>query len=361
MRNSDKGRPLQVAMISYYLPSGSKIGVGYWVDQLAREMCRRGHSVTVYSGCGPVPDAPYRVVQAPLSGSLRTFKFALHLRKVDFSGYDVIHAHGDDYWLWRQRTPRHIRTLHGSCFSEAIHIRGGKEKLRMVLLGLSEVLATLVADETVVVSPATRKWTPWVRTVVPAAPDLRRFRPAGPIERSANPSILFVGTYGRRKRGWLVAQAFSDVVRPAIPDAELWMVSEDVPAIEGVRQLGRVPDDELVHLYQTAWIFCLPSSYEGFGIPYLEAMAAGLPVVATPNPGSRYILFAGEYGVLVSDKALGDELKALLGDGSRRRHFQDRGLRRAETMNLERSADEYERLYRSDAPRPTDTRTLDAR
>ena len=46
--------------------------------------------------------------------------------------------------------------------------------------------------------------------------------------------------------------------------------------------LGQVSDAELVDLYRSSWLFCLPSSYEGFGIPYAEAMANGCPVVATP-------------------------------------------------------------------------------
>ena len=102
---------------------------------------------------------------------MRTFRFATHLRRVDFSGYDVLHAHGDDYWMWRHRVPSHVRTLHGSCFEEALTIRGAKEKLRMVALGLTEVLASVVADTTVVVSPKTRRWTPWVHEVVPNGVD----------------------------------------------------------------------------------------------------------------------------------------------------------------------------------------------
>ena len=145
-------RPLRIAMISYYLPSSSKMGIGYQVHSLATELARRGHTVDVFSECPPVPGALYGHRHVQLKGAGRTFRFALALRKIDFSSYDVLHAHGDDYWLWRRRVGRHVRTLHGSCFEEARRIRGFKEKARMVLLGLSEVLATLVADVTVMVS-----------------------------------------------------------------------------------------------------------------------------------------------------------------------------------------------------------------
>jgi len=50
--NGDAGtRPLRIAMISYYLPSESKIGVGYQVHELANELARRGHHVDVFSPC----------------------------------------------------------------------------------------------------------------------------------------------------------------------------------------------------------------------------------------------------------------------------------------------------------------------
>ena len=301
--------PLRIAMISYYLPSGSKIGVGYQVHALANELVRRGHSVTVFSSCGPASGSAYETETINLSGSNRTFKFALRLRTVDWSRFDVLHAHGDDYWLWRRRVPAHIRTLHGSCFSEAIRIRGVRERLRMLLLGLSEVLATAVADESVAVSQNTRQWMPWVRCVIPNGVDLKRFQPG---ERSRNPSVLFVGTYLNRKRGKLLVEVFERDVLPRHPDAELWMVAEDAPSGVGVRVLGRVSEAELVELYQQAWVFCLPSTYEGFGIPYVEAMASGCPVVATSNPGSVEVTQNGRLGLLVADDDLGGALFRLL-------------------------------------------------
>src|SRR5659263_70500 len=221
--------PLKIAMISYYLPSASKIGVGYQVHELASELVRRGHTVDVYSECPPVPGALYGHRRIVLSGSLRTFRFATRLRRVDFSSYDVLHAHGDDYWMWRRRVPRHVRTLHGSCFEEALRIRGAKERLRMVLLGFSEVLASLVADVTVTVSPDTRRWTPWVRGVIPNGIDTRRFRPRDGV-RAAYPTVLFVGTWGGRKRGAELARIFTETVLPAVPEAELLMVTQDAPS-----------------------------------------------------------------------------------------------------------------------------------
>lgn len=334
-------------MISYYLPSGSKIGVGHQVHALANELSDRGHEVTVFSACQQTVGARYQHELVELSGHLRTFRFAIALRRKDFSSFDVLHAHGDDYWMWRRRARVHVRTLHGSCFDEALHIRGFVERLRMILLGFSEVLASIVADQTAVVSPATRRWTPWVRTVVPNGVDLRRLYPDG--QRTERPSVLFVGTWSGRKRGSLLAEVFVEQVLPKVPDAQLLMVSTDVPVEHhpAIRVLGRVGDDELADLYRRMHVLCLPSSYEGFGIPYVEAMASGLPVVATPNLGARYVTDEGRAGVLAETHQLGAALVELLTDPARRAELARRGLERAQTFALTNVADAYERLYLS--------------
>jgi glycosyltransferase involved in cell wall biosynthesis len=281
-----------------------------------------------------------------MEGSLRTFRFALALRRVDFSGYDVIHAHGDDYWLWRRRSAVHVRTMHGTGFEEALRIPGLKEKLRMLLLGLTEVLASFVADVTVAVSPQTRRWMPWVRRVIPNGVDTTRLHP-DPSMRADAPTVLFVGTWSNRKRGAALAKAFQRDVLPVIPDARLEMVCRDAPADPGpgVTVLGTLSDDALVHAYQRAWVFCLPSAYEGFGIPYAEAMAVGVPVVATPNVGARYVTRDGKDGVLAELPEIGAALRLLLADEGARRRLSEQCLVRSRAFALDSVVDAYETLY----------------
>jgi len=335
-------------MISYYLPSESKIGVGHQVHALANELVRRGHSVDVYSPCGPSAGSRYRTITLRSSGQGRTFRFAFTMRRQDLSDYDVLHAHGEDYWLWKRRVPMHVRTLHGSCFEEALRIRGVKEKLRMVLLGFTEVLASIVADRTVLISPRTRRWTPWVHTVIPNGVDAARFA-ADETKRSANPTVLFVGTWGGRKRGAELARIFSQDVLPRVPDAQLRMVTEDAPTTlpDGVEALGRLSEEDLAREYRAAWVFCLPSSYEGFGIPYAEAMTAGIPIVATPNVGARYVTEDGRFGVLADLDRLGESITTLFLDGRLRQSLSEASQRRATAFDLRGVADRYERVYRS--------------
>ncbi|GAA3635396.1 hypothetical protein GCM10022200_18390 [Microbacterium awajiense] len=341
-------QPLRIAMISYYLPSESKIGVGYQVHALANELADRGHHVDVFSPCAPVEGARYGHVHVALTGSLRTFRFAFEMRRRDFSSYDVLHAHGEDYWMWRRRVPMHVRTLHGSCFEEALRIRGIKERARMVLLGFTELLASVVADTTVLISPETRRWTPWVSTVIPNGVDRRVFGP-GVGKRRPDPTVLFVGTWTGRKRGAELAERFGAEVATRVPGATLRMVTQDAPSTlpVGVEALGRLSDEELVDEYRKAWVFCLPSTYEGFGIPYAEAMMTGLPVVATPNVGARYVTRQGHDGVTVELDAIPEVLVSMLTSEPARRRMAERGLRRAEEFDLARVVDRYEAIYRT--------------
>lgn len=335
---------MKLAMTSLYLPSGSKIGVGYQAHAMANAFVERGWEVTMHSPCKKPEDALYAHVVVPVGSSLRTFRFAWELRRYDWSRFDVLHAHGDDTFLWLKK-PVHVRTMHGSCFAEALHIPGAKGKLRMALLGLSEVAASCGAHRTVGVSENTRRSYPWIRQVIPNGVSLDIYHPAAAKESA--PTILFVGTYHNRKRGKLLMRAFEERVRVALPEAQLWMVCSDAPPAPGVTVLGRVGEARLAELYRKAWVFCLPSSYEGFGVPYIEAMASGTAVVATPNPGANEVLAQGQYGRLAEPEALGDALVELLKNRGERERLEALGVERAQEFSWARITAQYEALYRS--------------
>jgi len=333
---------LNIAMISLYLPSGSKIGSGYQAHYMANGLARRGHNVTMYSPCAATPGALYRTITLDVGQSLRTFRFAWVLRSIDFSPYDIIHAHGDDYLIFNTSAV-HIRTMHGSCLAEAIHIPRMTEKLRMVMLGFSEIFATIVADRTVCVSQNTRKYYPWVRDVILNGVDTSAFKPGGTKELA--PTILFVGTLHNRKRGSALLSAFENQIRPALPNAQMWMVCDEGPQSDGVTYFRNIPLDQLADLYRRAWVFCLPSSYEGFGVPYIEAMASGTPVVATPNVGAVEVLENGKWGVLTGIHTIGNEIVRLLKDEPKRNRLAAAGLKRAQTFAWDHILEQYERIY----------------
>lgn len=127
------------------------------------------------------------------------------------------------------------------------------------------------------------------------------------------------------------------------------MVTQDAPddLPDGVRALGRLSDEELADEYRRAWVFCLPSTYEGFGIPYAEAMTSGLPVVATPNVGARYVTDEGRYGLLAELDKLGDRLVEVLTDSGLRERLGVLARQRSAEFDLGRVASAYERVYRA--------------
>jgi glycosyltransferase involved in cell wall biosynthesis len=119
-----------------------------------------------------------------------------------------------------------------------------------------------------------------------------------------------------------------------------------------VRFLGGVANEELVYLYNVAKLFVLPSFYEGFGLPPLEAMACGTPVVVSNVSSLPEVV--GDAGLLVEPEDVEGLTVAMwraLSDDSLRREMRDKGLRRAQTFSWERAAQETLEVYRQVAAR----------
>lgn len=321
-------------------------GVSGQVHLLAATLQRRGCDVTVYAQNGPPPQSPYRVqcVGRPSdgAGSLRSiFLFPWHLSRLSFDDYDVVHAHGDDHLL-RTKTPV-VRTFYGSARGECRHASTVRRRVYYGSMVIPEVLAERRATARVAISTAMLKELTAPAHVIPCAYDSDVFSPSG--VKSARPSILFVGDLGTRKRAELLLQVFESTVRPALPDAELWLVTSAGVEGAGVRWYGRVTSAALADLYRRAWVFCMPSLYEGFGVPYVEAMASGTPFVATPNGGANEVLGSTAGGWIVDDAQLGDSLVALLRDGGRRESMRVAALERVRTYEIGCVADRYLELY----------------
>jgi phosphatidylinositol alpha-mannosyltransferase len=328
---------------------GKEGGVSYVVHRLANALVGRGHELTLFSFDDAPGDALYQPKRLPvhrLSDSLsaRLALAGFVLSGLDLHGFDVMHAHGDDHFVFRRPLPW-VRTLYGSAKRElqsAVRLRRRLSQSTLIPL---ESLSARAADVTVGISRDTASCIAGIDEVIPCGVDLRLFHPSlGP--RSTTPSILFVGTRQGRKRGDLVVALFERYVRPTLPSAELWMVCEPGESHASVSWYGKVSSERLVELYQHAWLFCLPSTYEGFGVPYVEALACGTPVVATPNPGAREILQSGRYGILADDGDLPDAILSLLSDTGRRQQMGERGLARASDFDWDHIAERYEDVYR---------------
>ena len=122
--------------------------------------------------------------------------------------------------------------------------------------------------------------------------------------------------------------------------------------LDELRLLGAVPDALLPGLYAGAELFALPSHYEGFGLPVLEAMAAGVPVVAADAAALPET--AGGAALLVppDGEAFRDALAALLGDAAERERLRAAGRRRAAGFTWEATARGVDAVLRRAVPRP---------
>ncbi|MFH0920021.1 MAG: glycosyltransferase family 4 protein [Fibrobacterota bacterium] len=337
---------MRIAFFQRDLPSEKYGGVACQVHGLANALTRRGHAVTVFSLSPQPADALYAVreVALPLrwraSRIARKFFLGYYFAKVCTRDFDVVHTHGDNFLMFRQRPQ--VRTYYGSALAEALWaLRPGRALSQFLLWGL-EIAGTFAADKRAAISPGTKKYIPRINAVVPCGVDLARFRP-GP-EKSVAPSVLFVGDLRGRKRGAFLLARFAEV-RRRVPDAELWMVTPTPATGEGVRHFRALPDAELLGLYQRAWVLCSPSRYECFGLPLLEAMACGTPVISSANDGSRFILAEGRCGLRVPDRDLTPALIRLLTDPTERKTLIDQGLVRAKDFDLEGIANRYLELY----------------
>lgn len=194
------------------------------------------------------------------------------------------------------------------------------------------------------------------------------------------PYILFVGTVQPRKNLRRLIEAFSMVVKEAPPiegrpnspepdslrrkesssfpsGARLGLVIAGKPGwmFEGiyeaprdfgiedrVRFLGHVEDEDLPPLYRGAVCFVFPSLYEGFGLPVLEAMASGVPVIASntsslPEVGGKAAIYVDPYKV----SSIAEGIVKVIGGGeSFRRPLIEKGLKQAERFSWEKTARE---------------------
>lgn len=315
------------------------------MHRLANRLIDRGHDVTVFTFGSRPDDASYRVIKTGASwlGARRVARLTLAplvLNRMPQTDFDVLHLHGDDWFLQPRRLPT-VRTFYGSALFEARTATTIRRRVAQAIVYPLEVMASRLATASFDIgSPL-----PWgystdgsLALAVNSAPD------SGRSEPSRHPTVLFVGTWHGRKRGAFLADTFERFVLPRHPTAELLMVSDHCVARPGVRWIPVPSDEELASLYRFAWIFCLPSTYEGFGLPYLEACAHGTPVVATPNAGSQHVLARGA-GLLVDDAGLGTAVARLLGDSEARARLAQAGRIRARDFTWSRVLDEHEAAY----------------
>jgi glycosyltransferase involved in cell wall biosynthesis len=359
-------RPLRIGVDirSFYEPL---TGIGWYLYFLLHEFATHDDVELVLFGDARVTDEGPRLhADLPANAELLTFDLrgqrpsrfarpltaAAYVAWMELAGVDVVF--GANYFLPRLHgaiARRRVVTVHDLTYKRYPELLQ-KETLDNLEDQMAREIA--VADAIVCVSEWTRRDLLHYYDVDPsrvfaihsglAAP------PAyAPVEGLPKRYVLFVSTIEPRKNLPVLLDAF-DRIRKSHPDVSLvvvgkigWKSEQLVPRLRrpGVVHLDYLDAPRLATVYRNATAFVMPSIYEGFGFPLLEAMAHGVPSIAAessslPEIGGDAALFFPPHDVSL----LASQLERVLSDDALRDSLAVRGRARAAEFSWKRAADE---------------------
>ncbi len=365
---------MKIALVSPYdwaVPGG----VNSHCSHLSEQFRHRGHEVRIIAPASrtvheeDIITIGKRPLSLPASGSVARVSLSLTLgppvrRVLAEQQFDIVHVHEPfmpvlPINFLRYSEAVNVGTFHASREKALFYYSWGRRHLRRWFRRL---------DGKIAVSPAAARFVGQYFTgyynVIPNGVDFQRFstdaRPL-PEFRDEKVNILFVGRPEKRKGLEHLIRAYARL-KDQRPATRLVVVGAGKFGRyeRAVRSLGLadvafrsyVPYEELPRYHHTADIFCAPNTgFESQGIVLLEAMAAGLPLVASNIEGFASVLTHGEEGLLVLPKdceGLAEALRRLVDDESLRRQMGGKGRRRAQAFSWPRVSQQilsyYERL-----------------
>lgn len=351
-----------------------RTGVGHYTFELARHLALIAQEVefqlvSPFPFAGEVQREAYldlpanlRFVQAK-SGALRRRWFAvglpLHIKQ---SGFDLFH--GTNYEVPLLGKCPKVLTIHdlSLLLHPATHeerlVRRGLRRLPLMARAARRIITAAESVkreicEHLKINPAKVVCTPYAPRAI--------FRPAPPEEivdtrrrlKIEDEFLLFVGTIEPRKNLLTLVRAFEEITRSTrfrpqlvIAGKQGWLTDELFSDIrkrgleDRLRFTGYIRDEELRALYSSCRAFVYPSIYEGFGLPPLEAMACGAPVITSRI--SALVETVGTEGARLVPPtdvhALARSIVELLTDEGERKHLSSAGRRRAAQFSWEKTA-----------------------
>lgn len=359
-----------------------KTGIGHYTFELARSLAQIAPDDR-FELISPLPFSDFSVQeiqQASLSNlgffnpratSIRRHWWAvglpLYLRQTSF---DLFHGTNYEVPLWNRR--RNVLTIHDlslllhPAYHEPRLVRRARRRLPLMLRSAAMIIAVtesmkreicehlnVTANRVVVTPEAPRRSFHRI-----SLEDTMTTRRRLAIEADF---ILFVGTVEPRKNLITLVRALDEVLRhtslrPQLVIAggkgwlmdELFSFLEASPAKERVRFIGFTSDDDLRALYSSCRLSVYPSLYEGFGLPPLEAMACGAPVITSRIPAIEETV--GSAALLVDPLNVTELARAIVGlwnDQQQREHLSAAGLQRASEFTWERTAQLTLDVYRA--------------
>lgn len=367
------GLSLKVALVSPYdvgIPSGVNVHIAHlasalrdrghhaWIFAPGRRDIEVSEGVTLMGRSIPVPSGGSlaRVSLSPRSGRRVKTELARH-------DFDIIHLHEPLVPVLPMQFMRFSGVPKVGTFHTA---RENGSRLYDFNHRLLRRWARMLDGRIAVSTAASRlvsHYFPGDYEVIPNGIDLERFSNpvlSPPEIEALRPYVLFVGRFEERKGLPVLLEAFR-AVQARVPNIRLVVVgqgsrraqyeqyAEDLN-VHGVHFTGYVPNELLPAYYQQAAAFCAPNTgNESFGMVLIEAMAAGVPVVASRIDGFREVVTEGEHGLLVPPldaAALADALCTVLTDVPLARSLCLKGLQRARHFSwdsvVDRVVDYYE-------------------
>jgi len=353
-------------LIDYRPALTTRSGVGEYAHELARALAadqaspggQAGDDITLFSSSWKD-----RVETAGLTGlavidrrvPVRVLNFAWHrlewptIESLTGRAFDVVHSlhpllmpakraaqvvtvHDLDFLSHPERTRAEIRRDYPAL--AAGHVRRADHVLVNSRFTAAEVERTfgVPAERLTVCSPGAPPWTP-------RPPDVK------------GDYVLFLGTLEPRKNVGTLLDAYATLIgrRPDLPElvlagqttrvAEPWLARlSQAPLAGRVRAIGYVAPGDRRALFEKAALLVMPSFHEGFGIPALEAMTVGVPVVAAARGALPEVL--GDAGLLVqpSVEALADAMERVLTSPEHARAMAQRGIERARVFSWRSAA-----------------------
>ena len=336
--------PYNIAFFSKQLPSDAPNGVSCQVHRLANALVRQGDRVTCYSFSPAPDDALYshvRLEYGSASALVRKLMPAIMFRRIKTGQYDILHYHGDDFLC--KGDDRRVRTFYGSALFEAIFAAGIRRFLYQSLFYAFELLSCSRRGAKVGISRLTASALPGVRHIIHCGVPLDTYAPGG--GKTGYPTLLFIGDLDSRKRGRMLVDLFTRRVVPVVPNATLTVVGPQKAEAAGVVFAGRISERNLVRAFRESWMYCSVSSYEGFGVPLIEAMACGTTVAAIDTRGAREIITHEYDGLLCTAETLFETLMRLISDEALRERLAGNGLLTIKRFDINAIARRYRDLY----------------
>jgi glycosyltransferase involved in cell wall biosynthesis len=322
------------------VPEGSGTYVG--ISVLREALKARGHRVEMLAPAphrGPV-SFPHRL--------LFNVRARMAVRKL-LPATDLLVGFDLDGFLVQSRGVRRVAAIKG-VLADELRFERGLARVRLTIESFLEGLHVRRVDRILATSAysaaciAESYCVPAQRiAVVPEPIDLDRWRQAlnavPELPREGKAILCVAHLYPRKDVATLLAamprishEAVLRVVGTGPELASLRRQARELRLGRRVQFLGHVAFDRLAGEYRRADVFCLPSRQEAFGIVFLEAMAAGLPIIAARAAAVPEVVLDGVCGILVpaaSPDELAQALNRLLSSAEERRRMGEAGRRRA--------------------------------